>query len=84
MKVWITKYALSSGVRHVEGEADEDGYLCAEGITSGFRKKDWASTEDDMRRQALKLIGARRKSIAKQLVKLDAMEKKYAADPAKA
>ena len=78
-KVWITKYALTKGIA-VEENAKQcfptvpDGSMID--VKSGacrdyFHKPDWHTTEADAKRQVLKMIEAKRKSIAKQKIALD-------------
>lgn len=73
MKIWITKYALSSGIKEAESKGVESdyGYLSAEGHWSSFSRKEYATTKEDAIKQAndkrLKKIA----SLKKQIVQLE-------------
>lgn len=83
MKVWITAYALTRGIIECtqRGVGDLDGSIVVEwaGGLNGearFRGHDWRPTKDAAERRMLSMIAAKRKSIAKQLAKLDKLERK--------
>jgi hypothetical protein len=75
MKLWITKYALTSGVVVVDGKVSgnvatvDTGYLqvCYHG-------NDWHNNERSAEEQFTAMIEAKRKSLKKALAKLDALE----------
>lgn len=81
MKVWITKYALSSGVVEAElvSQDAHDGYVAVK-WTRGmngratFHRGEWHRTESDARTRIVEMIAAKRKSLAKQATKLEKLE----------
>ncbi len=76
MKVYITKYAITSGLveREVLDE-DEKYYTVSEDrLLNGrycYSKKDAFASREDAAKDVLKRIERHRKSITKQLAKLD-------------
>lgn len=74
MKVWITKYALSSGVVIAEGQTRADKSVI---VVRGhpFFKPDWHTTEEEANKRVLELIRRKRKAHVKALDKLLALEK---------
>lgn len=77
-KVWVTKYALTSGVlvlENVERPTEKmvtfrDGRSA---VANYAHKPDWHESLAEARAQIRKMIAAKRKSIAKELEKLDAL-----------
>lgn len=79
MKVWITKYALSEGIREVDGEVTRDfpeilsskdypyGYLHGEG-------KEWHRTRKSAYARADKMRLEKIVSLKKQIAKLEALD----------
>jgi hypothetical protein len=70
MKVWITKYALSEGIKEAESKSIESdyGYLSVEGYWSSFSRKEYATTKEDAIKQAndkrIKKIASLKKQIS--------------------
>lgn len=83
-KVWITKYALTKGV-HTAVNVEQclstvpDGSMIAvpqaRYSDAYFHKPDWHTTPEDAQAQVQKMIASERKSLAKKLAKLEALEK---------
>ncbi len=76
MKVWITKYALTSGVFVAEAKRCEtvlDGNMVEVGRGDYLHGSQWQETEDAAIARVMTMIGARRKALAKESAKLDAM-----------
>ena len=75
MKVWVTKYALTTGVFCVEGEVSSDhpgmctvkrpGYM-----RQTFHGDEWHKTEEDARAQFYVMVTKRQASLQKSIVKL--------------
>lgn len=81
MKAWITKYALTKGILEVDDAelySTCDDAICVPSISplAGFHGDDWHYTLGSAEAKALKMIAAKRKSIAKTLAKLDKLEQK--------
>ena len=79
MTMYITKYALSSGVFQIEKLEVDDGMLvaaCTEGLNRRvyFHKPYWHETEEEAMNQVRLMVSRRRKSIQKELEKLDFIE----------
>jgi hypothetical protein len=77
--VWITKYAIGGKVLKAECEIRGDGYarlvrrpgaVNIWGLFSG-EGKEWHRTRESAQRRVTEMVEAKRKSIAKQLAKLD-------------
>ncbi len=79
MKVYVTKYALSEGIREVECLRQDDNGLVkvswpgAVGGWALFSKNDWAETKERAIAQADKKRSAKIASVKRQLAKLEAM-----------
>lgn len=75
MKVWITKYALTTGIYEIEAEITENGsaydmhaslptFYCKEG-------KDWHRTKEDAIQRAEAMRQKKIASLKKQIEKLE-------------
>lgn len=78
MKVWITKWALTSGVFQVDAEVEENGgvfFKRPKDSCMNYASHDHAHlSQESADRKVLQMIAAKRKSIAEELVKLDKLE----------
>jgi hypothetical protein len=77
MKVWITKYALSTGIREAEVEESVSSLRMVVGKAGEFyhgEGKEWHRTEEAARVRANEMVQAKIASLKKQLVKLEAMK----------
>jgi hypothetical protein len=79
VKVWITKYALTSGVFVADADpyaASADGTaVCArDRYHTLFRKPDWHDNQEATSARVKTMIGARRKALAKENAKLDGID----------
>lgn len=71
MKVWITKYALTTGVLICDGELDDAGLsVSVAGFLDRFVKPDWHETEADAIAQVERMADAKSKSLQAQLNKV--------------
>lgn len=84
IKIWITKYTLSSGkIDEAVAEIDPTYSGMAtirEKFQSHLDGKEWHRSREAAVSQVLLNIAAKRSSIAKQIAKLDVLEKKFTAD----
>lgn len=79
-KVWITKYALTTGVYTAE-DVEQSGRMIQVGFTDRYghrvvsyvHKPHWHETEDEARVQVQKTVDAALKSLKKRQAKLDAV-----------
>lgn len=79
-KVYVTKYACSTGIKIIECRIKSDGYASRLlGGWSWFSKKEWFRTFDEAVADANARRAKRIASLKKQLAKLEAREWK---DPA--
>jgi hypothetical protein len=82
-KVWITRRALEVGIRVIENSAilssarPGNSVYCRD-THEFFYPKDWHTTESAAHDRVVGVIAAKRKSIEKQLTKLDKLAKEYA------
>jgi hypothetical protein len=75
-KVWVTKYALTSGVIVAEADISHDmaTFRTEGGFTVHFHGEDWHASKESAEVRFMKMIEAKRKSLQKQIKKLDALE----------
>lgn len=76
--VWITKYVLTQGLIEKEvrfGLDDEKYVFSTDEFRQIFAPKDWHRTKEEAIERAKRIIEAKRKTIQKQLRKLDQLEK---------
>lgn len=84
-KVYITKFALTTGIQERIAIENQDLMLIYEDFEACNKRgvvfrDDWRTTLEDAHNQVLKMIAAKRKSIAKQLKKLDQLEAEIKAE----
>lgn len=78
MKIYVTKYAISSGIRETEAEStNHKGMVKELGCRwdTYYHAPEYATTLEAAKAKVIEMITAKRKSIAKQLAKLDKLEK---------
>jgi hypothetical protein len=77
MKVWITKFALTTGIQELEVEHDDRYPRMVTARTTGlsryFHGNDWHLTEESARQRAREMQGAKISSTRKQLSALEKM-----------
>jgi hypothetical protein len=77
--VWITKYALSTGIYERDAEICEDinpRMIRVHGET--YHKPHWHLTAEEARARARVMVNARIKSLKKSLEEMEALRKNYA------
>jgi len=75
---WISQYVLTKGIFSVQAKRTSfDSMISVDNFKEVYHKPHWHETEEEAINQALKNIEAKRKSIAKQLAKLDKLEKQF-------
>jgi hypothetical protein len=75
VKVWITKYALTTGVRTYDNAVSTySTRIIRVPGECNFFEHEWHTTEAAANARVLQMIEAKRKAIAKQLAKLDKLE----------
>jgi hypothetical protein len=85
MKVWITQYALTSGVLELNASLRSDVHeglievtkLGAFGFQKLYHKPHWHASLEEAQARVRVMIAAKRKSLAKELAKLDELELQY-------
>jgi hypothetical protein len=79
VKVYITKYALTEGIKEFDGKQVSDKIaLIGSGSHSSFvRKPHWHLTIEEAKAQALKMVRAKIASMDKQIAKLLDLESKF-------
>jgi len=78
MKVWITKYALTSGIRETDGTVGENcpSMICVKPIetafamTEYFHGSDWHTDKESAIKRAKEMQAAKIKSIEKAIAKI--------------
>jgi hypothetical protein len=77
MKVWITKYALTSGIREEEAEEVGNDMVRVRGevFDSYFHLNEWHKTEELARSHVVLMIRSKLASLRKQEAKLKALKK---------
>jgi hypothetical protein len=83
MKVWITKYALTKGIYTLEAEDSGDGmvkYGKPVDWSQYYHGNEWHRTNDAAVQHVATMISAKRKAIAKQMAKLDGLERSLGLD----
>ncbi len=73
MKVWITKYALTQGVREASGSIyyRSSNYLKADGFPWLITKPDWHATKKEAIARAEEMRQKKILSLKKQIAKLE-------------
>jgi hypothetical protein len=78
MKVWVTKYALSIGIRECEVVDDEgDGMVkvhWTDKTDQWFHRSDWHRTRQDAYDKAEQMRATKIESLRKQIEKLQALD----------
>lgn len=77
MRVWVTKYALSSGIEEIEVEpCGDDGSMVKDprGCGQYLHRPDWHVDRDEAVRQAEHMRQRKIASLRKQLAKLELRE----------
>lgn len=75
---WITKYALSQGVfveRVEQCETDDMVRKVGAAFQTFYHRPDWHRTEAEAVARVRVMVAAKRKALAKQAARLDALEK---------
>lgn len=85
IEVYVTKYALTSGVFRCNGEACEGttGHMIrirCRGFAEYFHGADWHTTEAAAKARVLDMIDAKKTSLHKQLAKLEQLSLSIAKD----
>jgi hypothetical protein len=72
MRVWITKYALTKGIKEVEGEACENTLtdMFDAGKGEFYHRLDWHKTREEALKHAEWMRVKKIKSLTKQIDKL--------------
>jgi hypothetical protein len=77
MKVWITKYALTSGIFEVDAETCTSPSLIAVRkpgeLTAYFHNNDWHKSKEDAIARAEEMRAKKIASLRKSIAKLEAM-----------
>jgi len=73
-KVWVTRYALTDGIKEMEGEIHDDGYFHPDGYWSYIPKKQWHHTKAEAIASAEEMRIAKLKSLDKQIKKISALK----------
>lgn len=78
-KVWVTKYLFTQGLNTFEGEIDPENlkYCYVGKLGTTLSPGEWHRTEESAIQRALAMISRKRKSIAKEILKLDSLQKEY-------
>ena len=89
MKVWITKYALTTGVYEAEAEICKNistSMICVKPTAPGAfsqhfhgEGKDWHHTQEGALKKALEMVRRKRKAMYKQQETIDLVEAKFEA-----
>lgn len=78
MKVWITKYALTSGIVEIEGEITESGslYDMRSSLPMYYHGegKEWHRTKESAIKKAEEMRQKKIESLKKQIKKLEEMK----------
>jgi len=82
ISVFITKYALTSGITQVEAEICSDISekmisTVENGYTHCYHKPHWHTTKEEANAQVRKMIEEKIKSLKKSLAKMQALQKTY-------
>lgn len=83
IKVIITKYALTSGMKQAEAKlcSNSEGRMIAtkeNGYTVYYHKPHWHTSHEEANAQVRKMIEAKIKSIKKTLAKMEQLRQQYA------
>lgn len=73
MKIWITKYALTNGIREAEGTGVSDGMASVRGphLTEYYHGRDWHKTREAAVARAEEMRTAKIASLQKSIAKLE-------------
>ncbi len=81
MKVWITKYALTFGIKEADGESGSaPNMICVKPIEAGFafesyfHGKDWHTDKASAVKRAKEMQEAKIKSLEKHIAKLKKLD----------
>lgn len=74
MKVWITKYALSSGIFTAEVKDTGSTVVNVKGYYTGFYGKDWHRTEKEAIARAEEMRAKRLQSLERQVKKISVLK----------
>ena len=73
---WISKFCLTRGIYQVEAKATSTK-LIAVSPREKYLKPHWHDTKQEACKQALKMLTLKRKSLARQIKKLDELESEF-------
>jgi hypothetical protein len=73
---WISKFCLTRGIYQVEAKATSTK-LIAVSPREKYLKPHWHNTKQEACKQALKMLTLKRKSLARQVKKLDELESEF-------
>lgn len=71
-KVWITKYALTSGI--IEKEAEIKGGIAIVSTLETYYGKEWHRTEEDAKKRAEEMRLKKIESLKKQIERLEKIQ----------
>lgn len=74
MKVFVTKYALSSGIQEVEGDTTPHGYFNPHGRYGLYSKGEWFESKQDAIENAEERRIKKLQSLDKQVKKISALK----------
>lgn len=74
IKAFITKYALTGGIKEVEGTISEHGYLHVKDIYSSFSRKEYFFTREEALKDAEERRKKKIKSLEKQIAQMQNMK----------
>lgn len=87
-KVWVTKYALTTGIRQCSVKSVSDGYTYVAWTDSVYSSvqckngRDCFDTEHDANARAYEMAQAKLKSLKRAMMRMEQFAEKYAARPA--
>ena len=73
MKVWISKYALTQGVRYTNGEPVKGIYFLGIGTHEWYDRDEWHKTPEEAVAKAEEMRKRKLASLEKQVAKLRAL-----------
>jgi len=74
---WISKFCLTRGIYSVQAETTSTDKLIAVNPREKYLKPYWHDTKQEAYEQALKMLTLKRKSLARQVKKLDELEAEF-------
>ena len=74
---WISKFCLTRGIYPVQAETTSTDKLIAVSPREKYLKPHWHNTKQEAYEQALKMLTLKRKSLARQIKKLDELESEF-------